>query len=130
MRRTIEISRATGEIQVCLRALKAGDDLAVVLDGGTHPHIGAVAVSQPRPSLKDDGSISATTSVIALFGHKEDGVSKACAEQIASQLNITVTVICGIHIDDIEPSQLKYVAELINDITDELIWTLRKNQER
>ena len=125
----IVICTAINDIRVNLKAFRAGKDLAVVIDGGDCPHIGAVAVSQPRPSLNDDGNVSATTSVIALLGHKEDGVAKVAAEKIASRLNVTVSVSCGIHIDFIKEEQLKNVKKLVGEVTDELIWSLNKRQD-
>jgi len=40
-----------------------GKDLLVAIWGGERPHIGAVAIAQPRPSLKDPAQISSTGSV-------------------------------------------------------------------
>lgn len=53
-----------------------GQDLLVAISGGEKPHIGAVSVAQPRPSLKDPKHTSATASVICLIGHKEDEIAK------------------------------------------------------
>jgi hypothetical protein len=77
-----------------------GADLVVTIGGGTRPHVGAVAVAQPRPSLKGDGSVSATASVIALLGHKEDELARWAALHLASRLNTTVVVTAGLHIDN------------------------------
>lgn len=51
---------------------KTNGGLSVYLGGGDEPHIGTVAISQPRLSQKGDGSISCTTSVINLLHHKDD----------------------------------------------------------
>ena len=37
--------------KVKISALLVGDDLVVIVRGGEEPHVGAVAVSIPRPSL-------------------------------------------------------------------------------
>ncbi len=37
-----------------------GEDVLVAIWGGEKPHIGAVAVAQPRPSLKVSGVLSRT----------------------------------------------------------------------
>ncbi|MBN2666725.1 MAG: hypothetical protein JXR67_09460, partial [Bacteroidales bacterium] len=58
---------------VCL----IGKDLLVAIWGGEKPHIGAVSVAQPRPSLKDPKRVSSTASVICILGHKEDELAKA-----------------------------------------------------
>jgi CheY-like chemotaxis protein len=88
-----------------------GRDFLVAIWGGEKPHIGAVAMAQPRPSLKDQGRISATASVFCYLGHKEDIIAKDAAEKISSALNTNVTVTAGIHWDDINDSAIGQVVE-------------------
>ena len=85
-----------------------GQDLLVAIWGG-RSHIGAVAVAQPRPSLKDQSLRSATASVFCYPGHKDDIVAKEAAEKISSALNTNVTVTTGIHWDDIDEEGIKAV---------------------
>ena len=73
---------------------------AVWLGVGTtgNPHsIGAVAAAQPRPSLADPMRTSATASVFAYVGHKEDDLAKHAAETLAAALGTRVVVSAGIH---------------------------------
>jgi gallate decarboxylase subunit D len=86
-------------LQVTVEGRWMGSDFVVSIGGGTHPHVGAVAVAQPRPSLKGDGSVSATASVIALLGHKEDELARWAALHLAARLNATVVVTAGLHAD-------------------------------
>jgi hypothetical protein len=79
-----------------------GRDVLVAMWGGEKPHIGAVAVAQPRPSLKDPDVTSATASVICYVGHKEDELVKASAEILAAALNTQVVVTAGIHWDNLD----------------------------
>lgn len=88
---------------------KIGQDLLVAMWGGVRPHIGAVAVAQTRPSLKDQSLRSATASVFCYPGHKDDIVAKEAAEKISSALNTNVTVTAGIHWDDIDEEGIKAV---------------------
>jgi len=76
---------------------------------GGRPHIGAAAVAQPRPSLKDQSLRSATASVFCYPGHKDDIVAKEAAEKVSSALNTNVTVTAGIHWDDIDEEGIKAV---------------------
>ena len=85
-----------------------GQDLLIAIWGGRH-HIGAVAVAQPRPSLKDQSLRSATASVFCYPGHKDDIVAKEAAEKVSSALNTNVTVMAGIHWDDIDEEGIKAV---------------------
>jgi hypothetical protein len=86
-----------------------GEDLLVAIWGGERPHIGAVSVAQPRPSLKDPEATSATASVFCLLGHKEDELAKAASEVLAAALNKPVVVTAGIHWDNIEPEGIQKV---------------------
>ncbi len=86
-----------------------GDDLLVAVWGGTRPHIGAVGIAHPRPSLKDPYQVSATTSVYTVLGHKEDTVAQQMATRIASALNRTVVVTAGIHWDALTPEAIKTI---------------------
>ena len=100
-----------------------GQDFLVAIWGG-RPHIGAVAVAQPRPSLKDQSLRSATASVFCYPGHKDDIVAKEAAEKISSALNTNVTVTAGIHWDDIDEEGIKAVIknsrQLITMIIEEI----------
>ena len=86
-----------------------GQDLLVAIWGGEKPHIGAVAVAQPRPSLKDHRLTSSTASVFCYPGHKDDIVAKDAAEKISSAINTNVTVTVGIHWDNINESEIERV---------------------
>lgn len=88
-----------------------GKDLLVAIWGGEKPHIGAVAVAQPRPSLRDQRLTSATASVFCYPGHKDDTVAKEAAEKICSALNTNVTVTVGIHWENIDDAAISRVVE-------------------
>ena len=86
-----------------------GKDVLVAIWGGEKPHIGAVSVAQPRPSLKDPKTTSATASVICFVGHKEDELAKAASEILAAALNTQVVVTAGIHWDNIAEEGIQKV---------------------
>ena len=97
-----------------------GSDLLVAVWGGDKPHIGAVAVAQPRPSLKNPDLTSATASVICLPAHKEDLLVKTASEKLAAALKTQVVVTAGIHWDNLSPEGIAQVMQnssiLINSI--------------
>ena len=90
---------------------RIGPDLLVAIWGGEKPHIGAVAVAQPRPSLKNPEVTSATASVICNVGHKEDELVKAASEILASALKTQVVVAAGIHWDNLEPKGIRQIIQ-------------------
>ena len=65
-------------IEICEKAI--GEDLVLTLSGGEKPHIGCVVQAVPRPSLRGDGTISVTSSVINLTGHKDEFLCRRLAE--------------------------------------------------
>ncbi len=109
----MEIRIKTGDDAYSLEAFvkKIGNDLIVSIWGGEIPHIGAVAVAQPRPSLKDPRIRSATASVFCYPGHKEDVIAKETAERLSAALDTNVTVTAGAHWDKIDESGIKAVIE-------------------
>ena len=94
------------------------EDVVVELTGGDRPHIGAVALAQLRPSLKNPDEMSATTSVLTCFGHPADDLARGMASRIAKQAKKNTVVICGIHLDDISEEEIRDVltgAALLED---------------
>jgi hypothetical protein len=103
-----------------------GEDLLIAIWGGDRPHIGAVAVAQPRPSLRDKSEISATASVFCYVGHKDDVIAKEAAEKISSALNTNVTVAVGIHWDDIDEAGITCVMENSRELIEMITERVRR----
>ena len=98
-----------GEYDLEAHVLSIGEDLLVAISGGEKPHIGAVAVAQPRPSLKEPTVTSATASVICYVGHKEDDLAKQAGEKLAALFNTRVVVTAGIHWDNLSEEGIQEV---------------------
>ena len=107
-------------------ALWIGPDLLVYIWGGEAPHIGAVAMAQPRPSLADPSKTSSTASVFAYVGHKEDDLAKWAAEKISAALKAKVVVTAGIHWDDLNQAGIKTVLANSEQLVRNLIEQLKK----
>ncbi len=105
------VKTAVGAYDLEASVQKIGENLLVAIWGGELPHIGAVAIAQPRPSLKDPDRISSTASVFCLVGHKEDDLAKATAEILAATLNTTVVVTAGIHWDNLDAGGIRKVLQ-------------------
>ncbi len=112
------VKTASGDHDIEARVQRIGEDLLVAVWGGERPHIGAVSVAQPRPSLRDPEATSATASVICLLGHKEDDLAKAVSEVLAAALNTRVVVTAGIHWDRIEKRGIEKVLENSKTLVD------------
>jgi hypothetical protein len=120
-----ELSAPEGEYPIHSLTVLVGEDLLTCLWGGTAPHIGAVAVALPRPSIADPQTMSSTSSVFTLLGHKEDAVVKLVSERLSSRLNKSVVVTAGIHWDHLDADGIaqimdscRWLAERIADVVE------------
>lgn len=102
-------------------AIKMGNDWNISIYGGDVPHIGAVALGIPRPSLEDKNRISSSVSILTITGHKEDVIVQKVAKALSSTLNSTVVVSCGIHINGITFDDIQNLNLAIDNLVDELI---------
>jgi hypothetical protein len=93
-----------------------GNDLLVAIWGGEQPHIGAVALAQPRPSLKDAASKSSTASVLCVVGHKEDTVVKTVSEFLSATLNTRVVATAGMHWENLDAEGIRSVVEHVDSL--------------
>lgn len=108
MFRRITYISGKGRCRVFCRVFNTGAGLIVHLLGGTKPHVGAVALGIPRPSLKGQGR-SATTSVLTVLNHKDDELARPAATDLAAGYNCPVVVIAGVHIDTATPAELALI---------------------
>ena len=79
----------------------------VLILGGEKPHVGAVAVAIPRPSLKNSSKISSTSSVFTITGHKDDYIARPAAEKLARRLGEVVVAVAGVHVDNASKEDIK-----------------------
>lgn len=107
-------SLENGDISISVFAEELGDDLCVMVTGG-RAHIGAVALSVARPSLRGDGGVGISTSILTMTGHKDDRVAKYVSEQLSKNLNRNVVSVCGIHYDNITPEGISRVTALAEE---------------
>ena len=122
----VKTNEGTYDLEANVRFV--GQDVLVAIWGGEKPHIGAVSVAQPRPSLKDPEITSATASVICLPGHKEDELVKAASEILSAALNTSVVVTAGIHWDTINDEGIQKVIENSKILVDLILETIVSNK--
>ena len=115
------INTNEGEYDLAASVRQIGQDFLVAIWGGEKPHIGAVAMAQPRPSLKDPEVTSSTASVFAYVGHKEEELAKAAAEILSATLKTNVVVSAGIHWDNLPPEGIQRVIENSNILVEMIL---------
>lgn len=121
MGQMLKFETKTGVYDLRAEAVWIGSDLLVWIQGGEAPHIGAVAMAQPRPSLADPAKVSATTSVFAYVGHKEDPLAQQAAQALASALNTKVVVTAGAHWDNLSGKGIKQVMANFKDLLERVL---------
>lgn len=102
-----------------------GKDVVICVKGGERPHVGCTIMAVPRPSLKGDGAISSTSSVLNLTGHKDEALLRTMAEELCREINGVVVCAGGFHVDCLKEQQLMEVLRAAKEITAELKEGLR-----
>ena len=69
----------------------------------------------PRPSLTGDGSVSCTSSVLNLTGHKDEQLCRYAAETLSKRYGVTVTCSGGFHKDHITREEISEVANALRE---------------
>ena len=103
-----------------------GEDVLVSVWGGTRPHIGAIGMSVPRPSLRDPRKLSATSSIFTYVGHKEDLVVRDISESLSSRLKKNVVVTAGVHWDAMTLKGIETVQYLAQELTERIFLKLAR----
>ncbi len=117
----LKISEKSGVFEVFADVEALGDDLLIVLWGGTKPHIGAVGMAEPRPSLRDRRIVSATSSVFTFLGHKEDAVAKEMSETLARKLNRKVVVAAGMHWEGLKDKEIAEITKVCQRVQERIL---------
>jgi hypothetical protein len=103
------------------RVCMAGDDLVVVVGGGTRPHVGCVVVAQPLASRSRPGALSASCSLITLPPHKEEPIARAVAERLCRASGRVVVVSAGVHEDGLEAAGIETYLRLADQLAEALV---------
>jgi hypothetical protein len=115
-----ELSIQKGHHPLHSISILVGEDLLTCVWGGTKPHIGAVAVALPRPSIADPNVTSSTSSVLTLLGHKEDEVVKMVSERLSARLKKNVIAAAGIHWDHLDQDAIVEIMDNCKILTEKI----------
>lgn len=100
---------ATNQIDpddIVLTATEVGRDLLLLISGGVR-HIGATSTA-----YWDGGRVKVQTSAVP--HHKEHTITETVAIKLAEALSKTVTVVMGIHYDNLTKEGIMEVVEIVN----------------
>ena len=101
------------DIAVYCQQLDYGYEIRIL--GGQRSHVGAVTVSDEQGDLQ----------TIVLPGHKEDVITRKWAEQIWELVKQPVSVLAGVHYDNLEKEQLMEVIRILDQLLENLEQELR-----
>ena len=87
-----------------------GNDILILIQGGDKPHIGCTVLAIPRKSLRDD-SISCTSSVLNVTGHKDEKICRYVAETFCKRYNSVAVCTGGFHVDNLTAEQIQEVID-------------------
>lgn len=109
-----------------------GTDLLIIISG-INDHIGSVTLAQPyianvNPNIQaqkvlinENKRISASLSTITQFHHRDDQILAEFARSLSQRLNIVVTVIGGIHIDNISKNEIEQLSLMLMTLKEKII---------
>lgn len=117
----LNIKVGLNEHQVKATVFSTDDGLIVHLLGGEVPHVGAVVISEPRPSLTEDGSISCTTSTLPFIGHKDDLALKPLVEKLTTLTEQRVVGVSGIHVKNATENDISLIQENVTEIISQIL---------
>ncbi|MHA2105389.1 MAG: prenylated flavin chaperone LpdD [Candidatus Hodarchaeales archaeon] len=88
-------------------------DILIIISG-PNPHAGAVSLADPYEKILQDNSsfISASTSSLSKYRHKDSDFTSILSKGIAKEFNRTTVVVGGIHIDNISKETIKEILAL------------------
>ena len=101
-----------------LYVLKLGDDYNITISGGDKPHVGSSVLAIPRQSLTGDKSISTTSSVMNMIGHKDEQICRYLAEKVCINKNAVVICSGGFHVDNISKDGINEVLQAVKELAE------------
>jgi len=90
-----------------------GEDLVVVIGGGTHPHVGAMGVTIPKVPNIPAGSFLRE-------GHREDIVVDRVLRSFSAYVRGATVVMAGIHIDAASSGEIQRLLDHVDCLAQEI----------
>ncbi|WP_110932750.1 prenylated flavin chaperone LpdD [Paenibacillus bouchesdurhonensis] len=98
---------------ITMQAIIVGKDLLLIVSGGDR-HIGATSTA-----YWEQGQVCVETSVVP--GHKEHVLSEELALRAAAKLRQTVTLVMGIHYDQLQRDDIDRICEHVSSMMDDYL---------
>lgn len=95
------------------KAYCMGNDLIVLVGGGTHPHAGAFTVHRAATTAEQNMSV-------CFPGHRDDIVAQKFLSVLSELWDGTVIVIAGIHVDQATQEDIRLLLSASDECLDQL----------
>lgn len=99
-----------------LEEIDIGRDKLLIIKGG-EAHIGATSTAY----VIQHNPIQVEVETTSVPGHKEYLLTEKTARKCAEQLHQTVTVIMGIHFDDLQPHDIEEIVSLTDSMVNSFL---------
>jgi hypothetical protein len=100
--------------------VECGEDLVVVVGGGSRHHIGAVGLTISLPSLKDAGKLTQSTYQVPVPGHKEEALARQGSRLLSQRLGRNVVLSVGIHEDDLSQEGIQAYVDVFDALVERI----------
>ncbi|HHW42314.1 hypothetical protein GFC01_01875 [Desulfofundulus thermobenzoicus] len=121
MNRQITHTAGEGKHRVQLQATFTEEGIILTILGGEKPHIGAMVLAEPRPSLADPALTSCTTTVVPRLGHKDDEIARPLAEELARRSGQPVVAVAGLHVEKAQKEDIDLLVKHAREAMAELL---------
>lgn len=98
---------------ICLQEICLGKDLLLIVVGGDR-HIGASSTAYWENELVQ-------VQTCAVPGHKEHLLSEELARRAAAELELTVTLVMGIHYDQLNRAEIAWISRCVTKLVDDYL---------
>lgn len=109
--------------QVECHTIICGQDVLVIVGGGTGYHIGALALSNKKKADHNSSQENSSVYTITLPNHKELDLVKFATSYLSESINSSVLVVAGLHIDN---AKIYDIEQLVKNFDDCIKLTRKK----
>ncbi|RKQ88577.1 hypothetical protein [Brockia lithotrophica] len=116
----LRFSCGDGPYRVEALLVHAGEDVVIVVGGGTRPHVGALGIFVPEEP-------ESSGKPFVRKGHREDEVVRRILRAVESRVRGAAVVTAGIHIDAATPGEIRRLLAHVDCLAEDIARYLERN---
>lgn len=125
--RRFEVAAPDDRYKIEAVCVLCGEDLVVIVGGGSNYHLGALALTLSLPSIKDENKLTTSTYQIPIPRHKEETLARESSLLLSQRLKRNVVVTVGIHIDGLTKEEIPLYVQRFNELIDIICLAYRQD---